>query len=231
MNDDFKIRGVYTFHINITTMFINETLRITNTNLITLKGKSFFLHRWIDNEFEPIKYIVLGKGTARPLESDSSLGSETCRKLCNMKVYPKQNLLEISCNFTAKEVVDTSEIGVCNDKLLISHDLYETLSANVIGDLSSNIYLTYNFYISPGSLRNYWQLSEVYKNSIYYIYEPNNVSGVLEYNTGSGYVRKNDINALKSSRGSYYYDKKSRNLYIRTSDDSNPNYNEIIVQN
>ena len=228
---NFGIIGVYTFHINIQGMFLNETLHITNTNLITLKGKSFFLHRWIDNEFEPIKYICLGKGDARPLESDGNLGSETCRKLCDTKVYPRENLLEISCNFTASEVVDTCEIGVCNDKLLISHDLYETLSSEVIGDLSSNIYLTYNFHISPGSVRNHWSYSEIYKNHIYYIYEPVKVTGVLEFNTKSGYVRKNNVNDLKTNRGCYYYDNKSKNLYIRTSDDSNPNNNEIIIQN
>lgn len=229
--ENFDVKGVYTFHINVTNMFMNETLKITNTNLITLKGKFFFLNRLINNEFEPIKYIVLGKGTARPLETDEELGVETCRKICNTKVKPKQNTLEINCDFTAGEVVDTCEIGVANDKMLISHDLYETLSFEVIGDTSSNIFLTYNFYISPGSIRNHWQKSTIYGNSIYYIYEPNNVVGVLEYNTGSGYVRKNNVNDLKTNKGAYYYDKKSKNLYIRTSNDSNPNDNEIIIQN
>lgn len=228
---NFGVMGVYTFHINFCNMFMNETLKITNTNLITLKGKSFFLHRWVDNNFEPLKYIVLGKGTARPLYTDDSLGSETCRKICDTRVSPKDNVLEVSCNFTAGEVVDTCEIGVANDKLLISHDLYETLSADVIGDLSSNIYLTYNFYISPGGVRNHWSYSEIYKNHIYYIYEPVKVLGVLEFNTKSGYIRKNSVEDLKTNKGCYYYDSKSRNLYIRTSDDSNPNNKEIIVQN
>ena len=231
MINDLNIKGVYTFHIHFTNMFMNEVLHITNTNLITLKGKSFFLHRLIDNEFEPIKYIVLGKGTARPLETDEELGIETCRKICNTKVYPRNNLLEITCSFTASEIIDTCEIGVANDKFLISHDLYETLSLDVIGDASSTIYLTYNFYISPGSIRNHWIRSTIYGDNIYYIYEPNNVVGVLEYNTGSGYVRKNNINDLQVEKGTYYYDRKSKNLYIRTSDDENPNSNEMIIQN
>ena len=52
--------------------------------------------------------------------------------------------------------------------------------------------------------------------------------GVIENNTNSGYVRKTSVNALTA--GSYYYNKNTKDLYIRNSSDSDPNNDEIIVQ-
>lgn len=213
-------------------MFINTRLKIYGENLITRFGASFFMNRWINNEFEPLKYIILGKGTNRPLVTDEELGSETCRKLCKTKVNLNTKTLELSCNFTASEIINTSEIGVANDKILISRDLYNTLTEEVIGELTSNVLITYNYHLTTGSIRQNWQTSTLYGNrNIYYIYEPTTITGVLEYNTNSGYVRKNNIEDVEQSKGSYYYDKVSKNLYVRTSDDSHPNNNEIIIQN
>ena len=224
-----RIKGTYLFEIPITTMFINTTLKIYGENLITLFGTSFFMHRWIDNEFDPIKYIVLGKGTKRPLITDEELGSETCRKLCKTNVNLNTKTLEISATFTAKEILNTTEIGVANDKILISHDLYTILSEDVIGELTTTINLTYNFHLDTGSLRTKWTKSSQ-NNKLYYVYEPTKVTGVIEYNTGSGYVRKNTMQEVINHKGSYFYDNTSKNLYVRTSDDTHPDQNEIIIQ-
>jgi len=224
-----KLKGTYTFEIPITTMFINTKLKIYGENLITLFGASFFMHRWIDNEFEPLKYLVLGKGTKRPLITDESLGSETCRKLCKTNVNLNTKTLELSATFTAKEILNTTEIGVANDKILISHDLYTTLSEDVIGELTTTINLTYNFHLDTGSLRTQWKKSTQHTN-LYYVYEPTKVTGVIEYNTNSGYVRKNSIEEVVNNKGSYYYETTTKNLYVRTSDDTHPDNNEIIIQ-
>lgn len=224
-----NVKGTYTFEIPINTMFLNTKLKIHGENLITLFGASFFMHRWIDNEFEPLKYIVIGKGTKRPLITDEKLGSETCRKLCKTNVNLNTKTLELSCNFTSKEILDTTEIGVANDKILISHDLYQTLSSDIIGSLTTTVNLTYNFHLTTGSLRTSWKKSTQY-NNLYYVYEPTKVNGVIEYNTGSGYVRKNNPAQVVQNKGSYYYDTTNKNLYIRTSDDTHPDNNEIIIQ-
>ena len=56
----------------------------------------------------------------------------------------------------------------------------------------------------------------------------NAVVGVIENNTNSGYVRKTSIAEL--TPGSYYYNKNTKDLYIKNSSNSDPNNDEIIVQ-
>jgi hypothetical protein len=56
---------------------------------------------------------------------------------------------------------------------------------------------------------------------------------VIEYNTNSGYVKVNSLNDLKTTKGAYYYDIASKNLYIRTTKNNTLNNisdMEIIVQ-
>ena len=123
------VKGEYTISIPLQTMFLNTELTIQGTNLITLQGESFFLNRWINNEFNTIKYIVLGKGTARPLKSDTKLGRETVRKNCTGKADINTKKLNLTCDVTAREILDTTEIGVTNDEVLISHDVFKKISS------------------------------------------------------------------------------------------------------
>ena len=68
-----NVNGEYYFKVHLQSMFLNEILEIKRTNLITFRGEAFFMNRWLNEEFEPIKYICLGKGTANPRKSDEKL--------------------------------------------------------------------------------------------------------------------------------------------------------------
>lgn len=218
------VKGEYTITIPVQSMFINSKIVIRGTNLITRAGDSFFMNRWINNEFDTIKYIVLGKATDRPLKTNKRLGKETCRKLCNSKADISTKKVCLSCDVTASEIMDTCEIGVANDEILISRDIYDKISSTFLGDNTSTIHINYCFTLVTGGLRSNWKAS----GDAYYIYEPNLVVGVKELNSGSGYnqvASKNDLYA-----GSYWYDVNNRNLYIKPLIRSNANEIELIVQ-
>ena len=219
-----NLKGKYTICIPFQTMFMNEKLCIRGENLITLQGESFFMNRWINNEFEPIKYIVLGKATARPLKTDTKLGQETVRKECSSKADLNLGKVNLTATVSASEILDTTEIGVANDEVLISHDIYEKISATLLGDITSSVNINYSFVLVTGGIRGDWKAS----GNAYFVYEPNNVVGVMELVSGSGYKQVATRNALVP--GSYYYDINTRNVFIRTVRDVNPNTLQIVVQ-
>lgn len=214
-------------------MFNQYTIEIRKHNLITLLGESFLMNRLINDRLQPIQYIALGKGTARPQKKDTRLGKQTIRKTCNTEVDLTNKQLILSCDFEAKEILDTTEIGVItNDDILITHDLYETITSTILGNSTSSIHLEYNIIFTTGGIRSQWKTSTT-QNNILYTYEPNKVVNVIEYNTNSGYVKVNSLNDLKTTKGAYYYDIASKNLYIRTTRSNTLNNisdMEIIVQ-
>lgn len=223
-----NVKGEYCFKIHLQSMFLNEVLEIQNTNIITIRGEAFFMNRWLNEEFKPISFICLGKGTANPRKSDEKLAMQTIQKSCKTTVDLTNKQVICSADFTASEIRDTTEIGVKTgcDKL-ISHDSYEKIISSILDNITSTVHLDYYFKVGTGSVRGNWKVSNASQN-IYRIYEPNTVIGVIENNTNSGYVRKNSVNALTA--GSYYYNKNTKDLYIKNSSNSDPNNDEIIVQ-
>ena len=167
-------------------MFKQYTIEIRKHNLITLLGESFLMNRLINDRLQPIQYIALGKGTARPQKKDTRLGKQTIRKTCNTEVDLTNKQLILSCDFEAHEILNTTEIGVItNDDILITHDLYETITSIILGNSTSSIHLDYNIIFTTGGIRSQWKTSTT-ANNILYTYEPNHVFNVIELNTGSG---------------------------------------------
>ena len=218
------VKGKYVISIPLQTMFLNTKIEICGENLITLQGESFFMNRWINNEFEPIKYIVLGKSTARPLKTDTKLGQETVRKECSGKADLNLGKLNLNTKVTASEILNTSEIGVANDDVLISHDIYRKISPTFLGDSTSSVNINYSFSLITGSIRKDWKISD----DAYYVYEPNLVVGVVEYSSGSGYNQVATREEL--TEGSYFYNVSTRNVFIKTINNVHPEDIEIIVQ-
>ena len=214
-------------------MFSQHTIEITNRNLITLLGESFLLNRLINDKLQPISYIALGKGTARPQKKDTRLGKQTIRKTCTPTADLTNKMLILSCDFESTEIKDTTEIGIITaDDILITHDLYETITSDILGTSNSSIHLDYTLLFTTGGIRSQWNTSTT-ANNILYTYEPNKVVNVIENNTGSGYTRVDSLSALTSNKGAYYYDITSKNLYIRTTRNNTINNisdMEIIVQ-
>ena len=214
-------------------MFHQYKVEIRKHNLITLLGESFLMNRLINDRLQPIQYIALGKGTARPQKKDTRLGKQTIQKTCQSTADLKNKYLILSCDFESKEIKDTSEIGIITqDDILITHDLYETITSEILGSSNSSVYLEYTIIFTTGGIRSQWKTSTT-ANNILYTYEPNKVTNVIENNTNSGYARVDTLQGLTTTKGAYYYDIASKNLYIRTTRNNTINNisdMEIIVQ-
>lgn len=198
---------------------------IRRNNLITLLGESFFMNRAINNEFDPIKYIVFGNSSIKARKSDFSLGNETVRKrcVCEVNLETKQIILYASCS--ASEILGTTEIGVANDTVLISHDVYEAINSSFITNTVDSVEITYTFDLSTSGTKSDWKYysSGGSGKNIYYTTEENTVVGVTEENTMSGYRAVSSIASLKNTTGAYFYDVKTKTLFIRTTKNDNPN--------
>ena len=205
---------------------------IRGHNLITKLGESFFLHRMIDNEFQPIQYIVLGNSNIQAKKTDLALGNETVRKKCVTKadLENKQILLECSC--TTKEILNTSEIGVATDNVLISHDIYENINADFIGNNVDTVEIQYIFDLRPLHTRSDWvkytQINEGTDYNIYCVLEENFVTGVIE-EEANGYHAASTLNDLKTRTGAYYYNVSNKMLFVRTIRTDDPNNYKISI--
>lgn len=226
-----NIKGRYKF-----TIYLNDgtTRFLAGTNLITFLGGSFFLNRAVNDEHGTMKYICLGNGTNPASVTDNSLGNETIRKECIKTVDADNKKIILTCNFTPAQLLGTTEIGVANDDILISHDVYEKITNSTLEGNIGEIEVEYTFELSTSSIRSNWtrKSDEEYNPyNVYYIDEPNPIISVLEEDNNYGYRKVNQLNSLKSLTGAYYYDSTLKKLYIRTSGNSDPNDNSIIVQN
>ncbi len=224
-----NVKGEYVFNIPIQTMFLNDELKIRNNNIITRLGEVFFLTRMINDKHDPIQYIVLGNASNKPRKSDISLGNLTIKRKCSKNIDEVNKKIILTANFSVNEIYGTSEIGVMNSSVLISHDVYEKLDDNILTPTSGDIEVEYTFNLSTGNFKTGWIIADDSDNLVYYVVEPNNVVMLYEEN-GFGYKRVNTKLAVRNTPGSYYYDSNLKNLYIRTIDDSNPNNHDIVVQ-
>lgn len=223
---NINIKGTYIFKQEGEIIFKGE-------NIITFYGESFFLNRCINDSYNPIQYIAIGNANSVPLRTDTKLGNETSRKTCIKEADLQNKQVKLSCSFTASEIVGTTEIGVVclnsNDvSVLISHDTFEKINEGLLTNLTGSVEVEYSFQFSTSTIRTGWSLLEG-KNYTYYLYEPSNVCGVIE-NGVNGYKQVSNKDLVESNNASYSYDSKTKNIYIHTVNNSNPNGEEILVQ-
>lgn len=213
-----------------------ERILVESKNIITNLGEAFFINRAVNTEFDPLQYIVLGTSSVRAKKTDLTLGNETFRKKAAIEVNwnTKQILMYVSC--TLSEILNTCEIGTSNGDTLISHDTYERITSEDLGDNIDSVEITYVFDFSTSSIKKGWLPytggTETQQDNIYYIVEESSVVRVYETNNRTsqhGYHAVQELNELRSSKGAYYYDPFSQNLYIRTLKDENPNNLNISI--
>ena len=89
--------------------------------------------------------------------------------------------------------------------------------------------VTYTFELTTGSIRKDFN-KVANKDYTYWIAEPSMVVGVTEKDTNSGLRVVSSINDVESNVGSYYYSIQTKNLYIHTTRNSNPNLENIIIE-
>lgn len=195
-------------------------------NIITFYGLVYFLNRCINNDINPIEYIALGNGETAPSKSDISLGNELIRTTCTSEADIENNLIQLKTSFEAKDLEGVTEIGVFNDKTLISHDTFNEISMDMLTNPIGSIEVEYNYHFTTATIRQGWTLIG---KSIYWIYEPNNVIGVYEESNGNGYHKVKSKEEVINRTGSYYYDNNQQNLYIHISTE-NINANDILIQ-
>lgn len=198
--------------------------------MITQFGESFFLHRCIDDAFEPLMYIVAGNGTKIPTKSDLKLGNELFRKRSVAEVDLKNKQVILSASFTIDEIKQVTEIGVLTlnssgKDILISHDIYTKLDESVFSGANGDVNIEYAFQFTTSFQKKGWKLSDEI-NEIYYAYEENKIVRIFE--NESGYRKVSSLDKLKEVKGGYYYDIPSKNVYIKPIGDLDNS--TIIVQ-
>ena len=218
-----KLHGHYCFKQN-------GKVILEGDNLITLLGESFFLNRAINNHFNPIQYIVLGSSSAKPKKSDGGLGNLTVKKQVATLADLDLKQIILTATFEAGEVINTTEIGVTNDEdILISHDVFEKITSSFLEDSIGEVEVTYTFELTTGAIRkDFNKVAD--KNVTYWIAEQSQVVGVCEKDTDSGYRCVDNIESVESIAGSYYYSRETKNLYIHTTRNTNPNLENIIIE-
>lgn len=200
-------------------------------NLITTLGDYFFLNRCINNEYTPMKYIVIGNGESVPLKSDESLGNLLTKKTASRIANLNEKAVDLKASFTASEIIGTTEIGVMNnDNVLISHDVFKEIkSENLLNPIGS-VEITYSFQFSTATTRTGWMNKLINNYKVYYIYEPSNIIGVYEDTTNNGYRRVNSDVECATTECSYYYDMSNKILYVHTTGRVDVEGVELIIQ-
>jgi len=217
-----KIHGSYVFKQK-------DKILLTGNNIITLLGESFFMNRAVNQHFDPIQYIVLGSSNSRPKKSDVNLANLTVKKQVESSVDLTNKKIILKATFEAGEVLGTCEIGVANDDILISHDIYEKMTSTFLEDSIGTVDVEYTFELTTGSIRkDFNKVAD--KDYTYWIAEPSLVVGVTEKDTNCGLRSVSSIDEVESVIGSYYYSLSTKNLYIHTTRNSNPNLENIIIE-
>lgn len=212
-------------------IFDNGKEKYVGYNLITLLGESFFMNRAVNNVMPSIQYILLGTSSVSPRKTDLGLGNETVRKKVTTKVNLKEKEIQLMANFSVDELENTSEIGVSNGEILISHDVY-TLPDDFITENVDSIKVTYVFELKTLSKKSDWVIyvddDVTVDDQIYYVYENSFVTGVYEENSNSGYKAVQNIKDMGNA--CYYYDNVLKLLLIKTTRGNNPNNYDLSIQ-
>lgn len=214
-----------------------ERVLVHQKNIITNLGEAFFMNRAVNTEFAPLEYIVLGTSSYKAKKSDTALGNETFRKKALIEVNWNTKQILMYCSCTPDEILNTCEIGTHNGDVLISHDTYSKITTDDITISADSVEITYIFDFSTSTIRKGWTYYSQgdtgnTQNHIYYLVEEDNVVRVHEQNTNNmqqGYHAVQALSALKSNKGAYYYDPFTKNLYVRTLYDEDPNDLNIAI--
>ena len=187
--------------------------------MIMTLGRSMIMNRIVNDRMSCASYIALGKGTNNPSKKDTKLGKETVRKLADYTVDIENNVLIFKAGFTAKEVLNTTEIGLFTEEdILVSRDVYQTVTDDILEDTTSTIDMEYRMHFDTAGVHKQWYTSSI-EDTILYRFENNPVIGVRELNTDTGYIRANSLQEMQGqAKARYFYDVTTRNLYIKTSD-------------
>lgn len=219
-----NILGVYSFNINISTMFNEYKMKVTNHNLITNVGERYFLERWVSNNSDVINRIGLVQEDTVALKTDTELPDNTnLKEIDSYHIEPSKLILKLE--LVGSELDGVNGIGVLTkDNKLISHDT--SFSINVPPNSIVNV--DYQYILTDGAYINEWILYDSDENI--YKYESNlPVKYIVEEDTNIGYsLSENKTNLTENS---YCVEEENNKyiIYIKTSDNLNPNQHLILI--
>lgn len=196
-------------------------------NLITQLGEGFFLNRCINDETNPMQYIVVGNGDTVPLKTDDRLGNELVRKTASSTANLNEISVDLIASFSASEIMGVSEIGVANDKILISHDVFNEIDSDALLYPVGEVKVVYSFQFSTATIRQGWV--EIEDTNMYRVYEPSTIIMVYENTTKNGYVKVDSEEVCNSKSSSYYYNKDIQVLYVHTSNGNHPDTLDLVI--
>lgn len=222
-----NIIGEYELNIHIPTMFNNYTATVLKKhNLITNLGIDYFLNRWISNDTELIKNIVVGTGTTLPTKEDTSLSGYLNSATPSLTVDNTNNRIILKSTFSSNKINGTTEIGVTTSNgILISRDVHDAIDIPV----TSTFTVTYTYTLSIESVKSTWSKRNLYTYT-YLTKELTPVVGVIEEDTNSGYTQVIGSEQVEAVESSYFYDTEHNILYIHTSDNKKPSNHTISIK-
>ena len=220
---NLEVHGEYTFKDE------NGKILLHKSNLITNIGEEYFLERWITNTSDILNVVSVGKGSNPPNKNDTDLQLTFARTTPNKSIDYVNNQIILEASFKASSINKTTEIGVfTNGKTprLLSRDVHEPISIPA----DSNITIEYTFTIGNSMIKTEWAKYKTEYANVYTTTEPNEVLGVEEKDTGSGYVKVHGLDNVNLNDASYYWSSTNKALYIHTSDNDTPNNHTINVK-
>lgn len=216
-----NVIGKYKFKIRFTNMFMNLEFTQENHNLITTKGLNFFTNSLIGNE-EKITRLGFGTGITPASVQDTSLERLTNTSEVTMNINDGELIL--NSTLQGSLLNNTTEIGVLTDKdTLVSRNVHE----EVIVPDNSTVTVDYRYTFHSGAYKTNWETTNAL--NVFKINETEEIHSIIETNNDSGYIRKNNINDVINTQGTYYHNLSDNILYIHTSDNENPNNYRILV--
>ncbi len=223
--DKINITGEYEYIIHIPTMFHDySTVILKKHNLITSAGVDYFLKRWITNDVDLIKNIIVGTGTNLPRKDDVLFTGNSATP--NLSSDSSTNSIILKATFNSNRINGTTEIGVATSNgVLISRDVHEKIDIPI----TSTFTIVYTYKLNTLSISTGWTKSQGYVNT-YQTTNLNNIIGVTEEDNNTGY--QNVLGAFKVDKtdSSYYYDTINNLVYIHTSDGLNPSNHKISLK-
>lgn len=185
-------------------------------NLITNAGRTLLQNRIVSNGQNAINTIALGTGTNPPQLSNTSLQTETVRKAANYTISGTPNwTVSLNAIFTAAEINGAREIGLLNNSTsggtLATRSLFPAAISIPPG---SNMGIDYALIMQTARMEVQWTQESEPNTDVYSTPESNAVKGVLELDSGNGYLLKASVAQVQATAGTYFYDSVANTLYI-----------------
>jgi hypothetical protein len=197
-------------------------------NLITNNGRTWFVNRYISNGSNFVESLAVGTGTTVPLLNQTTLVTETAREPTTNSVITSTVYQAIfTATFAAALINGTTEIGVFNDLVtgsMLARNVHSNGALNV--PPGSSIVMQYIFGIMTAKTVVGWTNTS---GNVYQMADNVLCNGILETDTGNGYLKQTSIATVQTQPGSYWHDSNANITYIHCTDGLNPSTHNMVV--